>query len=92
MKFLERLMDWESTVYFIGAITGLGVISYIASSWFLTFWNHGNYAVALIFLLVGILLAGLALIRSSIALIAVFGGAIVSVTALFSGHLDLLLP
>lgn len=92
MRFLERLMDWESTVYFIGTIAGLGVLGYIVSNWFLAFWSHGSYAAALAFLVAGILLAGLALIRIPIALIVVFGGAVVSATAFFSGHLNLFLP
>ncbi|MFS2139647.1 hypothetical protein [Duganella sp. Dugasp56] len=92
MRFLERLMDWEGTVYFIGAIAGLGVIGYIVSNWFLEFWSRGNFAAAFGLLAAGILLASLALIRVPIALIVVFSGAAISATAFFSGHLNLLLP
>jgi hypothetical protein len=92
MRFLERLMDWESTVYFVGAIAGLGVIGYIVSNWFLAFWSHGSYAAALALIVAGIFLADLALVRVPMALIVVFGGAAVSATAFFSGHLNLLLP
>lgn len=92
MRFLERLMDWESIAYFIGAISGFGFIGYIVSNWFLAFWSHGSYAAALALLVVGILLAGLALVRVPIALIVVFGGAAVSAMAFFSGHLNLFLP
>jgi uncharacterized SAM-binding protein YcdF (DUF218 family) len=92
MRYLERLMDWEGTVDFICVIAGLGVIGYIVSNWFLEFWTHGSYAAALTLLVTGTLLAGLAVVRVPIALIVVFGGAAVSITAFFSGHLNLLLP
>ncbi len=92
MRFLERLMDWESTAYFFGVIAGIAVVGYVVSNWFLAFWSRGSYAAALAFSLAGILLAGLAMARVPIALIVVFGGAAVSATAFFSGHLNLLLP
>lgn len=92
MKFLDRLMEWETIVYFIGVIAGLGILGYIVSDWFISFWSRGSYAAAVILAAAGIFLAGLALVRVPVALIIVFGGAAISATAFFTGHLNLLLP
>jgi hypothetical protein len=43
-KFFERLMEWETIVYFIGVIAGLGILGYIVSDWFILFWSRGSYA------------------------------------------------
>lgn len=92
MKFLERLADLDGTVEFIAVICGLGVLGYICTTWVLAFWGRGNYAIAAVVSVAGILLTLLALARIPVALVLVFGGAAVSIVAFLTGHLNIFLP
>lgn len=92
MKILERLLELENAAEFIGVICGLGILGYICTTWVLALWSLGSYAITITVSLAGAVLALLALVRISIALIIVFGAAAISIVAFLAGQLGVLLP
>lgn len=92
MKLLKCLLELEGTAEFIGVICGLGVLGYIGTTWVLALWSLGSYAVAITVSVSGAALPLLVLARIPVALILVFGAAVISIVAFLSGHLGILLP
>lgn len=89
---LDFLLGLEGFVDLLAILAGIGCLGYVLMTWTLHFLQQERYGIGALISVIGLLVAGAALIRVPAAVIAVLGGAVVCAMAFFGGMDNVLLP
>lgn len=76
----------------LGVVAGLGLLGYVTINWVMHFFQQGHFAIGVVAACAWLVMVALALARSPVFMVLVFGSAIVCTVAFFGGHARLLMP
>ena len=91
-RIANAVSSWEGISLFLSVLVGVGCLAFVAFSWSMHFVGSGHYFAAGGIALVSVVISLAAIARVPVALVLLFGSAIVVGTAFSVGASNVVMP
>ena len=91
-RISDVVTSWEGLSFFVSLLAGVGCLAFVAVSWSVHLWTSNQYLESGVIAVVVLAVSLGALARVPLALLLLFGGAMVVITVFSMGGIDAVMP